>query len=478
MRSEDIFSNIDDRTAERLSEEYPVLDEKRKARLYAMSKRKFDMDNVPETELTEVSGVEKYNRPRWYKGASIAAAAVLLVAGIGTSTVLISRNGKGPAAQVSEVTSAQVAENTALTSAAAVAATEATTEAAVDPEAIAKELTDAYAEFLSDLHGGAIEVDKENIVIKKYPYEGDGWKCKEYYRVTDKKYLKWADVEKRCFEIFDTELGKLILENCNCVDEADLEFDGAMYKTSDGLYIERSIFDDNNGIVNWDQENVTGILKPDGTISTTLTRTVTTTESPYTLKVDFTFVNTENGWRISEVDEKILNDENTDPEAVAKKLIKGYVTLGVDLNSIECDNTVYIENSNPNYTKRFYKVTDKKYSKWEDIEKAYYEIYDKATADQMLENEHCCGEDNITDNTIYLTTDNGFYVEDTSNNLLLNPEEDKYDFNCSLTPEGEIICLCTYTYSGVECEYSGTTKYTIISTENGWRIANAELQTE
>lgn len=298
MRTGDIFSNIDEKTAERLSAEYPFPDDERKARLYTMSKRKLDMNDMPETGNNEVSGVEKYNRPRWYKGASIAAAAVLLVAGIGTSTVLISKNGKGPAAQVSEVTSAQVAENTALTSAAAVAATEATTEAAVDPE------------------------------------------------------------------------------------------------------------------------------------------------------------------------------------AVAKKLIKRYVTLGVDLNSIECDNTVYIENSNPNYTKRFYKVTDKKYSKWEDIEKAYYEIYDKATADRMLENEHCCGEDNITDNTIYLTTDNGFYVEDTSNNLLLNPEEDKYDFNCSLTPEGEIICLCTYTYSGVEYEYSGTTKYTIISTENGWRIANAELKTE
>ena len=476
MRSEDIFSNIDDRTAERLSEEYPVLDEKRKARLYAMSKRKFDMDNVPETELTEVSGVEKYNRPRWYKGASIAAAAVLLVAGIGTSTVLISKNGKGPAAQVSEVTSAQVAENTALTSAAAVAATEAPTEGAVDYDAVAKELTNAFLDFGNDLYMGKIQADKTDIITKSIGT--DTGPMFDFYRVTDPRYPDWKAVEKRCFEIFDEKRGKQVLEDCKHTDEANIKEDSVFCSANGILYCSASIYDANITLPDWDKDTVDCTQNPDGTLTAARTKTFTDNDPNYTLETVFTFVKTENGWRISEFDEKILNDENTDPEAIAKKLIKGYVTLGVDLNSIECDNTVYIENSNPNYTKRFYKVTDKKYSKWEDIEKAYYEIYDKATADQMLENEHCCGEDNITDNTIYLTTDNGFYVEDTSNNLLLNPEEDKYDFNCSLTPEGEIICLCTYTYLGVECEYSGTTKYTIISTENGWRIANAELQTE
>ena len=37
MKFEDRFSNIDDKTAERLSQKYPFLDEERKARLYTMS---------------------------------------------------------------------------------------------------------------------------------------------------------------------------------------------------------------------------------------------------------------------------------------------------------------------------------------------------------------------------------------------------------------------------------------------------------
>ena len=469
MRTGDIFSNIDEKTAERLSAEYPFPDDERKARLYAMSKRKFDMNEMPETGNNEVSGVEKYNRPRWYKGASIAAAAVLLVAGIGTSTVLISRNGKGPAAQVSEVTSAQVAENTSK------AVTEAPTEAAVDPEAITRELMDKATSLFKGT--AFIELDETD-----YIENTDFAHPMRFYKVTDKRFSSWEAVVNEYSAVYDEKTTNQLLGNAHCYGEDNITAN-TIYLTTDNVFYTQDRGIKGSECV-WPEEDKSSLeaeLTPDGNISSVFIWTYTDDmgmEWENTEK--YTIVKTDKGWRIGkkEVESLAKLEKPTDLEAVAKKLIKGYVTLGVDLNSIECDNTVYIENSNPNYTKRFYKVTDKKYSKWEDIEKAYYEIYDKATADQMLENEHCCGEDNITDNTIYLTTDNGFYVEDTSNNLLLNPEEDKYDFNCSLTPEGEIICLCTYTYSGVECEYSGTTKYTIISTENGWRIANAELQTE
>ena len=46
MRTDDVFNDIDSKTADRLSKEYPVLDDERKERLYAMSKRKFDIKNV------------------------------------------------------------------------------------------------------------------------------------------------------------------------------------------------------------------------------------------------------------------------------------------------------------------------------------------------------------------------------------------------------------------------------------------------
>ena len=96
MRFDDIFNDIDNDTAEKLSQEYPVLTDKEKERLYAMSKRKYNTEEMPEMNLNEVSGVEKYSRPKWYKGLSIAAAAVLVFAGIGGSMAVISRNGHGP----------------------------------------------------------------------------------------------------------------------------------------------------------------------------------------------------------------------------------------------------------------------------------------------------------------------------------------------------------------------------------------------
>ena len=94
MRTDDIFNDIDSKTADRLSKEYPVLRDEQKERLYAMSKRKFDIKNVNDNNGIDVSGVEKYRRPKWYKGVSVAAAAILLTGGIGSSMYFISRNGQ------------------------------------------------------------------------------------------------------------------------------------------------------------------------------------------------------------------------------------------------------------------------------------------------------------------------------------------------------------------------------------------------
>ena len=93
MKSDDLFNDIDKKTAQWLSEDYPVLKAEQKERLYAMSKRKYDINDMSGENSVEVSGVEKYQRPKWYKFASAAAAAVLLVAGIGGSIAFISRNG-------------------------------------------------------------------------------------------------------------------------------------------------------------------------------------------------------------------------------------------------------------------------------------------------------------------------------------------------------------------------------------------------
>ena len=99
MRFDGLFNDIDKKTAQWLSEDYPVLKDEQKERLYAMSKRKYNINDIPEGETVEVSGVERYRRPKWYKFAG-AAAAVVLVAGIGGSIAFISRSGNSPAAEV------------------------------------------------------------------------------------------------------------------------------------------------------------------------------------------------------------------------------------------------------------------------------------------------------------------------------------------------------------------------------------------
>jgi hypothetical protein len=325
MRSDDIFNDIDDKTAERLSKEYPVLKDDQKERLYAMSKRKFDINNEKMNNSIDVSGVEKYRRPKWYKGASVAAAAVLLVAGIGSSIVFISRNGQTPAAEVEESTSVTTEAVTEVTTDAeetihlqedATEAAEKTTEADTDADAIAKKLTDAYRDFLCDLHGGKLEVDKNNVVTKKILTSEGIEVQREYYLVTDSRYPTWADIEKRCYEIFDAEFGKVIIDNCMCDKEEDINYDTFMFTTDNGYYIEKNVQDASNGSFDWDEDNVNAEKDENGNIIAVLHRSGFNGDGgKYTVETKFTIVKTENGWRISKAEEEyieIASEDNYD----------------------------------------------------------------------------------------------------------------------------------------------------------------------
>ena len=317
MRFDDLFRNISDKTAGRLSEEYPVLKDEQKERLYAMSKRKYNINETFDNNDSEVSGVEKYRRPKWYNGASIAAAAVLLVAGIGGSIAFISRNGHSPAAEVES----SVAETTeAVTEEVTEGVTEIVEETSaaeeVDANAIAKELTDAYRDYLCDLHAGNLEVDKANVVTKNIKSPDGSELQREFYLVTDPRYPTWADIEKRCYEIFDKELGQGILNNCMCDKEEDINYYTFMYTAENGYYIAKSVHDDSLGPFDWDEKSVNAEFDEDGNIITTRSKT---DSDGYTLETHFTITNTENGWRISEAAEKLLGvpeydnyDPNTD----------------------------------------------------------------------------------------------------------------------------------------------------------------------
>ena len=89
----DFLENTDQSVIDRLTYEYPPRDYKEKEKIFSMSERKFkDRSNQTEksTEQT-VSGVEVYSRPKWQRFLSIAAAAVLVVGGLGGGALAYNR---------------------------------------------------------------------------------------------------------------------------------------------------------------------------------------------------------------------------------------------------------------------------------------------------------------------------------------------------------------------------------------------------
>ncbi|WP_303826244.1 hypothetical protein [Ruminococcus flavefaciens] len=287
MRTDDVFNDIDSKTADRLSKEYPVLDDERKERLYAMSKRKFDIKNVNDNNGIDVSGVEKYRRPAWYKGVSVAAAAVLFVAGIGSSMYFISRNGKAPLA---EVTTEETTEMTTD------AEDTVTVSEEADAEVIAKGLIDDCMDFFSVIAGNSLEVDKSDVVTKTSEQISGCEFRRDYYRVTDPKYPTFADIEKCCYEIFDAECGQMILKEC-IGDPGNNMSDPLFCVTEDGYYHESNHHDDDTNIFSSNEYEMNEYTDDSGNI----TATVIVRNDNTTFKTIFTIVNTEDGLRIGNI---------------------------------------------------------------------------------------------------------------------------------------------------------------------------------
>lgn len=87
----DFFDEIiDEKTIEKISEDYPVLSEEEKDRIFSIVERKLNIDKVENSDHSEkVSGVEGYIRPRWINIISIAASAAVVFGGIGGSVCLM-----------------------------------------------------------------------------------------------------------------------------------------------------------------------------------------------------------------------------------------------------------------------------------------------------------------------------------------------------------------------------------------------------
>ena len=169
MKLNDFFNEPDEVTTDRVSEKCPALSDQHKERLFAMSKRKYDINNNNDiSKVSEVSGVEHYSKPKWYKAVSIAAAAVLAVGGLGSGMALIIRNGHAPASssQVSEdnIETSTVEEKTESTTSEEITMTED------EYKAIGKEITDNYLEISNIIQGCKVSTD-ENDCISYYVYD-------------------------------------------------------------------------------------------------------------------------------------------------------------------------------------------------------------------------------------------------------------------------------------------------------------------
>lgn len=93
-----IFSNKET-DIEKISSRYKAVDDKRKEKIYAITQRKYKLLKSENREASDedftisVQGVERYSRPKWYRGFSAAAAVLVLIGGV-SGSFLFARSQK------------------------------------------------------------------------------------------------------------------------------------------------------------------------------------------------------------------------------------------------------------------------------------------------------------------------------------------------------------------------------------------------
>lgn len=238
MNNKDLFEETDEMIVEKVAEEFPVLTDEEKERIFAMSERKYNIsqnkDNNNKFEDftsdtgNEVKGVEQYKRPMWYKTLSIAAAAVLMVSGVAGSMMLMQRGG-------SHVPMTEV-ETTAVTTD-ATEPTESTTEDVSEYMAAALELTDKLAHYENVLYNHDIDIDENDaLTFTMHNYEGQEHE-EHYVRVTDPEIQSGNDLKNAILALCTDEFKDLLYNDSGEYDEDNLVFNICDYLYSSGYFI-------------------------------------------------------------------------------------------------------------------------------------------------------------------------------------------------------------------------------------------------
>ena len=215
-QKDEIFNefDIDLETANRIAKEYPSLSDSARERMFNMTKEKMNISNyTDERNNNSVYGVERYNRPRWIKFASMAATFAIIAGGIGGGGYLL-RNMKKPVPAVSSssetevTTTSSVTTNVTTTTAVAETTTATTESKRLTPEEAAHKLTDSYWDYecLFDI-AARTRADYANNGIKlKYTMQYDGWTTDidvVYYKTIDERLTeKTMDGLKKIYNTY------------------------------------------------------------------------------------------------------------------------------------------------------------------------------------------------------------------------------------------------------------------------------------
>ena len=271
MKYSKLFKETDNMVIDKISEEFPVLTDEEKERIFSMSEKKYNLEKGDKKETScdvgsEVSGVEQYHRPLWCKIASAAAAAVIVIGGISGGMTLLNKK--------SSVPNAYVDENSSITQASSGQKEE---KGSAVYENIAYTLTNRFASTENKLFSCNVAAD-ENDSLTFYMYSTEKADKKEYHfiRVTDplfRSYDKLKEAvgetfsEKLCDQLFNYNIENfndelkpnsnyayLFSDAYNCVDFSEYK-DGSDVNTDDlthdlGAYISY------NGSLYVDQERI------------------------------------------------------------------------------------------------------------------------------------------------------------------------------------------------------------------------------
>ena len=257
MTNKDLFEKTDEMVVEKVAQEFPVLTEEEKERIFAMSERKYNSDMNKENnnkfedfntdKNIEVKGVEQYKRPLWSRSLSIAAATVLMVGGVAGSMMLMQRGGRHvPATDIETTVPAEAATTT-----------EAPTEANSEYMTAALDLTDKLAHYENILYNHDVDID-ENDTLTFTIRNSEGEEHEETYaRVADPEIQSGDDLKNAILALCTDEFKNELYTSSGEYDENSLIFDMCNYLYTYGYFIN-----DFSGYKN--NETINGYFDPSG----------------------------------------------------------------------------------------------------------------------------------------------------------------------------------------------------------------------